>query len=233
MEEQNTFNFTFDIADLTCIICREIFSNPVFASDGRIYDKRCLEDYLKKRNIGILDNSKKINSVYFENFIFNQILKKYKEENNIKEIDHELEDFLYQHKENSLIYACENKLETIALKILGREDLTCINQVNKYNNTALIWACNNNLETVALKILEREDLTCINQVNKYNNTALLLACYNNLEIVALKILEREDLTCINQVNSKNNTALIWACGNKLKPVVLKILEREDLICIKK
>ena len=125
---------------------------------------------------------------------------------------------------NALMYACEHKLENIALKILNTYDGSNIDICDKWGNTALILACKNKLEKVALKILEHPNACNIGHINSLGNTALILACNNKLEKVALKILEYPNECNIGHVNKKGNTALIWACKGKLGDVVLKMLQ---------
>ena len=87
----------------------------------------------------------------------------------------------------ALIWACCNKMETVALKILERQDIN-VNHVNKCEDTALIFVCKNEMETVALKLLEREDIN-FNQVNKDGKTALNYATVFKIESVINRINE--------------------------------------------
>ena len=112
-----------------------------------------------------------------------------------------------KYEMTALIYACNKKMGSVALKLLEREEIhdflgACrriehvshvqslchVNQVNKSGNTALIWACINKMESVALKLLEREEIN-INHVNEMGQTALNWACYAEMESVINKIKE--------------------------------------------
>jgi len=55
-----------------------------------------------------------------------------------------------KYKNTALIYTCGRKMESVALKLLEREDINII-QVNENERTALILACNNKMETESLQ----------------------------------------------------------------------------------
>jgi len=134
----------------------------------------------------------------------------------------------------ALIYACENGLTEVALKILELFGPKCnIGQVDyHYKNTVLIHACIKSMTHVALKILEFPKECNIGQVSYKGDTALIGACRNILSDVALKIIELYGSECnVSQTTLIYKfTALMWACKKRLSEVALKMIDKFGLDC---
>ena len=112
----------------------------------------------------------------------------------------------------ALMYACSNKMEKVALKILERIDDCNIGYVNKYRNMSL-----KKLKNYAFcDIFE----CCICNTSKNGNTALMYAYKNKMEKVALKMLERIDNCNIGYVNKYGYNSLIYAVKNNIENVII-------------
>lgn len=100
---------------------------------------------------------------------------------NLKQVN----DYSY----TALIFACDKKLEKVALKMLEFGAEACnLNHVSNAGFRALIISCGLKLTNIALKILNFSPEEC-NLHQKYNNNnSLSIAKENNLLPVCLKIL---------------------------------------------
>jgi ankyrin repeat protein len=149
----------------------------------------------------------------------------------------------------ALIWACNNKMENVALKLIDEFGELCKPDCITVNgNTALMLACSNKMENVALKLINEFGELCkpnkINYVdeigelckpdciNKNGNTALILACGNKMENVALKLIDKFGELCEPECISKkyNMTALSWACMNTMENVALKLINEFGELC---
>lgn len=73
------------------------------------------------------------------------------------------------YKKNALMFACSNKLNNIATKIISKMSNNGINQIDIFGNTALIYSCSRNLNDIALQLI---NLTSYNLVEHKNNAGL-------------------------------------------------------------
>ncbi len=66
--------------DIICPISKQIFKEPVVASDGYIYEKECIEKWLEKKTTSPMTNEllshTKLNHVQFLKNIINEMIKK-------------------------------------------------------------------------------------------------------------------------------------------------------------
>jgi len=113
----------------------------------------------------------KYNSEYFAEIIFNELIKS---SNILTETD-VLDRFNYHDNfnQNSLIWACLNKMETIAEKLIKYKyngvNLLLITSPEANNCNALLAACQNNMPKIAKLLIEKINNGSHNDYNKKMN----------------------------------------------------------------
>jgi ankyrin repeat protein len=155
-----------------------------FSNDNNRFEMK-VERLIEK---GKINSSNKAGNTILNYLILNK--KKEKASELIDKMKIESINKVNEYGITALIYACGMEIESVALKLLEKEDIN-VNQANYYGTTALISACMQRMERVALKLLERKDID-VNQVDKFGNTALKYANKYGIKSV------------INRINEINN-----------------------------
>lgn len=156
----------------------------------------------------------------------------------------------------ALYYACSNKLEDIACRLLLMDDN--INETNNDNHIYFMIACKNNMKKLCKLLLSGPTIN-LNLKDNTNNTALHYACFYKLENIACRLVsivnninEINDagysplmIACIagmkklcklllsiptiklDLIDNNGKTALHYACSNKLESIACKIVSMVD------
>ena len=125
----------------------------------------------------------------------NPILIDEKKDNWIKLIDKYEElcqpQQITQYGYTTLMWACDYKLEQVAIKLIDTFGELCLPQhINQFGYTALIYACYSKLEQVAIKLIDTFGELCLpQQKNNAEKTALDYARENDM-VIMVKLLER-------------------------------------------
>ena len=151
-------------------------------------------------------------------------------------------ELLDLHNNTVLIWACQNKLDYLALKLIDVFENKCkVGQVNNVQNiTALSIACIYKLENVALKLIEKFGDKC-NYYNKdinYKTTYDYANIYNLekvkklLEITKIKKIynynDKKCTICMDDLNDK--CILLIGCGHTCYCATCSITIKKCSIC---
>lgn len=83
-------------------------------------------------------------------------------------------------RQTSLIWACMNKMEKVALELIATGKSNP-GHVDAMDCTALMWTCTKSMKRVALALLATGESNPGYDGGNYGNTALILACESGME----------------------------------------------------
>jgi len=131
-------------------------------------------------------------------------------------------------KHTALMYACQNRLSAVALKLL-ETGMSNPSQEDEYGNTALLFACKKNMKVITLKIIFQLEKMENIKINQQYLTSLFYTCYNKDSETALKIIEfisKKDkhFNMFKKMDKYRRNILMVACKNKMTNVVSSLYD---------
>jgi len=137
------------------------------------------------------------------------------------------------YKQTPLMIACQNRQETIAIKLIDIYGYECLPQhIDKRGDTILMLACFYGLDKLAIKIINTFGYMCIPYQISHNCTVLIMACAQKLDAVAIKLITLYKDACLPEYVDLNGfTALMTACYYDRELVAIEIIKTFGKKCL--
>jgi len=217
----NCFNMTTTSEDLYCPISKQIFCNPVIASDGHTYEKESLEKWLSTKNTSPMTREP-LKREYSDSDLIKKFVDQYIENNPHLKSEIYKPAFTVENLKDLEIII--NNSETISLKNLSNEYIAQL--IIKFDTNVLIKLINklNNLE-----YQYQDNWKLIHFICKYGNPKIIKYILDkniDLECQTLKgmrpihfICSRKDLSIDTLIDITNHEVNV-SCSTiaKIRPI---------------